>query len=193
MKTEAMYPSGKHSRPAILVREVPIHLKNLSRMGCLVEGPSVVAPTTRGELRVRFNGTEYCDRLQVVRSMDSGGGGWTSRLASVFEWGNRPGACSLRSVVDALDADVDDTQAGVPELGRKELVLWRVQDRQHHLECAVSCDGHTLRLTIRDRKSGSVVINEPHSDIVRLVDRADRMRRTCLAEGYADVQGEHSA
>ena len=188
-----MYPSRKHSRTAILVREVPIYVRDLSLTGCLVESPSAVVPTTRGELRVRLNGMEYCDSVQVVRSAGSGGAGGPSRIASEFGWGNRPGTCSLRSVVGALDADVDDTQAGVPELGREELVLWRVQDRQHHLACAVSCDGHTLRLTVRDRKSGANVIDEPHGDIVCLVNRADRMWRTCLAEGYADVQVERTA
>ena len=81
-----------------LVRTVPVRLLDVSLSGFRVVSGTAVAPKGSGELRLTLGGHVYQDAVRVVRRRGTVA---TCVTAGEFDWGNRPGAASIRSAVPA--------------------------------------------------------------------------------------------
>ena len=58
---------------AVLGREVPVRLVDISGSGCLLESSNRLEKGTTGALRVMFDGLEYADDVRIMRCRPSEG------------------------------------------------------------------------------------------------------------------------
>jgi len=166
---------------AMLRREVPVTLKDVSLSGCLVEIPAALSGRT-GELRLQVMGRNYCDRVRLVHRRDLDPAA-RSLLAVEFAWANPPGTCSLRGAVPELARQASRPVVW-PELRTGELVLWRLRGEGHELWCALKQSASGLHLSVRDHDTGHEIIDETYPDLEALVRRAEQMQYQSLAAGW---------
>lgn len=89
---------------AVLGREVPVRLIDISSSGCLLESGSRLEKGTTGALRVVFEGLEYSDDVRIMRCRASEGSGSLYYLGAEFLWTTSPTERSLRRVLATLQA-----------------------------------------------------------------------------------------
>jgi hypothetical protein len=87
---------------AVLGREVPVRLMDISTAGCLLESSCRLEKGATGLLRVRFDNAEYIDDVQVMRCLESEGGSGFYQLGAEFLWTTSPHERSLRRVIAKL-------------------------------------------------------------------------------------------
>jgi hypothetical protein len=85
-----------HGGPAVLERELRVHLLNASVSGCLVASNVRIAVGTIGIIRVELNGEEYEDEMQVLRCQEIAGAGSVYHLGMQFLWTAPPNERSIR-------------------------------------------------------------------------------------------------
>ncbi len=90
---------------AVLGRDVPVRLVDISSSGCLIHSESRLAEGTTGSLRVTFDGNEYVDDVRVMRCRPSNTGDQWFELGAEFLWTSHPGERSLRRVIVSLQAN----------------------------------------------------------------------------------------
>jgi hypothetical protein len=88
---------------AVLAREIPVRLVNLSGSGCLVATTSLLHEGATASVRLNFGGVEYTDDVRVVRCSRIEGSS-EYRLGLEFLWTTAPGERSMRRVIASLQA-----------------------------------------------------------------------------------------
>ena len=97
---------------AVLGREIPVQLINISGSGCLVATTIALPEGVAASVRVDFGGVEYTDDVRVVRCTRIEGSS-EYHLGMEFLWTTAPGERSMRRVIASL-------QAGAIGSGREE-------------------------------------------------------------------------
>jgi hypothetical protein len=87
---------------AVLGREVPVRLVDISSAGCLLESSSRFEKGATGLLRVTFDAVEYADHVRVMRCLEAEGGSGLYQMGAEFLWTTSPDVLSLRRVIAKL-------------------------------------------------------------------------------------------
>jgi hypothetical protein len=96
---------------AVLGREVPIRLVDISSAGCLLESTSRLEKGTTGVLRVLYEGGQYMDEVRIMRCRECEGSGAVYQLGAEFLWTTNPRETSLRRVLAKLQVSALKTVA----------------------------------------------------------------------------------
>jgi PilZ domain len=88
---------------AVLGREIPVRLVNMSGSGCLVAATSALHEGATASLRLDFGNVEYTDDVRVVRCTRIEGSS-EYHLGMEFLWTTAPGERSMRRVSASLQA-----------------------------------------------------------------------------------------
>jgi hypothetical protein len=91
---------------AVLGREVPVRVVDISSAGCLLESASRLDKGATGLLRVTFGEVEYADQVRVMRCLELEGGSGLYRMGAEFLWTTSPDVLSLRRVIARLQGAV---------------------------------------------------------------------------------------
>jgi hypothetical protein len=91
---------------AVLGREVPVRLVDISNAGCLLESPGRLEKGATGLLRVAFQNAEYTDDIRVMRCHEPEGSSGLYVLGAEFLWTTSPHERSLRRVVAQVQGNV---------------------------------------------------------------------------------------
>lgn len=90
---------------AVLGRDVPVRLVDISNSGCLVQSEIRIEEGTTGTLRLTHRGVDYVDDVRIVRCQAPKGGDSWFRIGVQFLWTTHPHERSLRRVVAGLQPD----------------------------------------------------------------------------------------
>ena len=88
---------------AVLGREIPVRLVNISGSGCLVVTSSSLHEGATASMRLDLGGGEYTDDVRVVRCTRIEGSS-EYHLGVEFLWTTAPGERSMRRVIASLQA-----------------------------------------------------------------------------------------
>ena len=89
---------------AVLGRDVPVRLLDISASGCLLESASRIGLGATGSLVVTFDGKEYHDDVRIMRCVQSKGASGGYQVGAEFLWTKAPQDRSLRRIVTHLQA-----------------------------------------------------------------------------------------
>jgi hypothetical protein len=95
---------------AVLGRDVPVRLMNISGSGCLVHSEIRIPEGTTGTLRLTCQGLDYTDDVRVVRCQAPVAGDSWYRIGVQFLWNTHPGTRALRRVISGLPPDATRIQ-----------------------------------------------------------------------------------
>jgi hypothetical protein len=84
---------------AVLIRDIPVSLLNVSLSGCLLESRTRLQTPVAGQLRVIVNGEARVDDIRLSRCVFVEGSGVVYRAGAEFLWIELPGERSLRRAV----------------------------------------------------------------------------------------------
>lgn len=87
---------------AVLGRQVPVRLVEISTSGCLLESSSRLEKGTTGSLRVTFEDELYQDDIRIMRCRECEGSSNPYQLGAEFLWTTNPRERSLRRVIARL-------------------------------------------------------------------------------------------
>jgi c-di-GMP-binding flagellar brake protein YcgR len=96
---------------AVLTRDVPVRLLDISASGCLLESANRFEVGTTGIIRVTYADAEYVDEVRVMRCREFDGSSALYHIGVEFLWTSRPQERSLRRMLVKL-------QAGAVQSGR---------------------------------------------------------------------------
>ena len=88
---------------AVLGREIPVRLLNISGSGCLFAATTMLHEGTTASVRLDFEGVEYTDDVRVVRCTRIEGSS-EYHLGMEFLWTTAPGGQSMRRAIASLQA-----------------------------------------------------------------------------------------
>ena len=88
---------------AVLGREIPVRLLNISGSGLLVAATSTLHEGTTASVRMDYEGVEYTDDVRVVRCTRIEGSS-EYHLGMEFLWTTAPGERSMRRLTASLAA-----------------------------------------------------------------------------------------
>lgn len=91
---------------AVLGREIPVRLVNLSGSGCLVATSTSVHEGATASVRLEVGGIEYTDQVRVARCTRIEGAS-EYHLGLEFLWTTAPGERSMRRLPASLRAAAD--------------------------------------------------------------------------------------
>ena len=106
---------------AVLGREIPVRLVNISGSGCLVATTSSLHEGATASVRLDVEGVEYTDDVRVVRCTRIEGSS-EYHLGMEFLWTTAPGERSMRRVIARLQA------AGITAAGQGQAVEFAKSD-----------------------------------------------------------------
>jgi hypothetical protein len=84
---------------AVLIRDIPVCLLNVSLSGCLLESRTRLQTPVAGQLRVIVNGEARVDDIRLSRCVFVEGSGVVYRAGAEFLWTDLPGERSVRRAV----------------------------------------------------------------------------------------------
>jgi hypothetical protein len=84
---------------AVLIRDIPVCLLNVSLSGCLLESRTRLQTPVAGQLRVIVNGEARVDDIRLSRCVFVEGSGVVYRAVAEFLWTDLPGERSVRKAV----------------------------------------------------------------------------------------------
>jgi hypothetical protein len=93
---------GASDLVAVLGREIPVRLVEISTSGCLLESVGRIDQGTTGVLRVRFEDDEFMDDVRIMRCRRSEGSSDYYQIGAEFLWTTTPHERSLRRVIARL-------------------------------------------------------------------------------------------
>lgn len=96
---------GARDVVAVLGRDVPVRLVNISNSGCLLHSEARLPLGTTGGLRLLFDGVDYVDDVRIMRCQPPNSGETWFRLGAEFLWTTHPGEHSLRRVLAGLQPE----------------------------------------------------------------------------------------
>ena len=88
---------------AVLIRDIPVCLLNVSLSGCLLESRTRLQTPVAGQLRVIVNGEPRVDDIRLSRCVFVEGSGVVYRAGAEFLWTDLPGEQSVRRAVGLLE------------------------------------------------------------------------------------------
>ncbi len=91
---------------AVLGREVPVRLVDISNAGCRLESRGRLDKGATGLLRVKFQDVEYMDDIRVMRCHEPEGSSGMYLLGAEFLWTTSPHNRSLRRVLAQVQGNV---------------------------------------------------------------------------------------
>jgi len=92
-----------HDVVAVLGRDVPVRLLDISSSGCLLESAFRLDVGTHGALRVLFEGQEFTDDIRIMRCQSSSGASGAYHIGAEFLWTVAPREFSLRLILPKLE------------------------------------------------------------------------------------------
>lgn len=92
-----------HDVVAVLGRDVPVRLLDISSSGCLLETAFRLDIGTHGSLRVLFEGQEFSDDIRVMRCQVCSGRSGSYHVGAEFLWTMAPQDFSLRLILPKLE------------------------------------------------------------------------------------------
>ena len=95
----------------VLMRRVPIRVRDVSTSGCQLESPDVLTEGAVGQLEIAIDGQIHKEPLRVCRSMRAPGGPWPWRCGAHFLALEVPAPASVRNVVARFE--ILDELAGI--------------------------------------------------------------------------------
>ena len=106
-------PAPASSLPAlgVLMRRVPIRVRDVSTSGCQLESPDILLEGAVGQLEIAIDGQLQKEPLRVCRSVRTPGGQWPWRSGAHFLALEVPSATSVRNVVARFE--ILDELAGI--------------------------------------------------------------------------------
>jgi hypothetical protein len=84
---------------AVLIRDTPVCLLDVSLSGCLLESRTRLQTPVAGQLRVNVNGEIRVDDVRLSRCVFVEGSGVVYRAGAEFLWTDLPGERSVRRAV----------------------------------------------------------------------------------------------
>ena len=84
---------------AVLIRDIPVCLLDVSLSGCLLESRTRLQTPVAGQLSVTVNGEPRVDDIRLSRCVFVEGSGVAYRAGAEFLWIELPGERSLRRAV----------------------------------------------------------------------------------------------
>jgi hypothetical protein len=84
---------------AVLIRDIPVCLLDVSLSGCLLESRTRLQTPVAGQLRVNVNGETRVDDVRLSRCVFVEGSGVVYRAGAEFLWTALPGERSVRTAV----------------------------------------------------------------------------------------------
>ena len=96
---------------AVLGRDVPVGLVDISTSGCLLESRSRVLPGATGSLAVTCDGERYEDDVRVIRCRVLEGSSGAYQIGAEFLWTTVPHERSLRRIIPRLRASAVKVEA----------------------------------------------------------------------------------
>jgi hypothetical protein len=84
---------------AVLIRDIPVCLLDVSLSGCLLESRTRLQTPVAGQLSVTVNGEARVDDIRLSRCVFVEGSGVAYRAGAEFLWIELPGERSLRRAV----------------------------------------------------------------------------------------------
>ena len=109
---------------AVLGRDVPLRLKNLSASGCLFETSNRVDAATTGTIRIVVDGETYEEDIRVMWCRACEGASALYRVGAQFFWTSSPGEHSLRRVLAKANSGARIQQESI-----ESDVLWTARHR----------------------------------------------------------------
>jgi len=106
-------PVPASSLPAlgVLMRRVPIRVRDVSTSGCQLESPDILMEGAVGQLEIAIDGQLQKEPLRVCRSVRTPGGQWPWRSGAHFLALEVPSPASVRNVVARFE--ILDELAGI--------------------------------------------------------------------------------
>lgn len=104
-----MFTFSPREQQGIVTREIRVRLLNCSTSGCLIESNVRLDAGTTGSLRVRIDGREFSDDIQVVRCQSIPGAGAVHHIGARFLWTVAPSGVTLRHAMRTVAAGRSDT------------------------------------------------------------------------------------
>jgi hypothetical protein len=95
----------------VLMRRVPIRVRDVSTSGCQLESPDVLTEGAVGQLEIAIDGQVHKEPLRVCRSTQAPGGHWPWRCGAHFLALEVPAPASVRNVVARFE--ILDELAGI--------------------------------------------------------------------------------
>ena len=95
----------------VLMRRVPIRVRDVSTSGCQLESPDLLTEGAVGQLEIAIDGQIHKEPLRVCRSMHAPGGHWPWRCGAHFLALEVPAPASVRNVVARFE--ILDELAGI--------------------------------------------------------------------------------
>jgi hypothetical protein len=95
----------------VLMRRVPIRVRDVSTSGCQLESPEVLMEGAVGQLEIAIDGQLQKEPLRVCRSIRTPGGQWPWRSGAHFLALEVPSPASVRNVVARFE--ILDELAGI--------------------------------------------------------------------------------
>ena len=87
---------------AVLGREVPVQLLEISSSGCLLQCGSRLDVGRHGSLRVVYDNTEFSDDVRIMRCREVSGSSALYHAGAEFIWTAPPRVGSLRLILPRL-------------------------------------------------------------------------------------------
>jgi hypothetical protein len=87
---------------AVLGREIPVRLVDISTSGCMLETGSRLESGTTGLLRVTFEDEQYMDDVRIIRCRQCEGSSTLYHVGAEFLWTTSPPERSLRRILARL-------------------------------------------------------------------------------------------
>lgn len=91
-----------HDIVAVLGREVPVRLLDISASGCLFESSMRLEVGSHGSLRVTYEDQEFSDDVRVMRCQSFNGSSGLYQVGAEFLWTMTPTDRSLRMILPRL-------------------------------------------------------------------------------------------
>lgn len=100
-RPETKYLAPQATLPAlgVLVRRVPVRVRDVSTAGCLLESLDAIAEGAVGSLEVELDGDTHVEPLRVCRSTRAPGSPWPWRAGAHFLGLHAPASASVRNLV----------------------------------------------------------------------------------------------
>jgi hypothetical protein len=98
-------------RPAVLMRELPARVIDISESGCLIESRRLLEVGTVAALRLKLGTEEYADDVEVVRCQAIKGARSTYNVGVRFLWTTPRHAGSIRHAVACYVAELKSIEA----------------------------------------------------------------------------------
>jgi hypothetical protein len=123
--TEAAVPGDRLPALGVLIRSLPVRVRDFSTSGCLIESLDALPEGSVGLLELAADGRQHCETIHVCRASRHGGSPWPWRAGAHFLALAAPSATSVRNLLARFEImdeighgpDVADGRDGAESTG----------------------------------------------------------------------------